>query len=84
MQSKSDIEDIAFLLPYCTLTASIKTKIGQPYLMPKFMVSAVPIIPIANSMLLQILAACEKNVRNRVLHKYNIQKQQQEQQQMQS
>lgn len=34
--------------------------------MPKFMVSAVPIIPIANSMLLQILAACEDDVRNSV------------------
>lgn len=40
--------------------------------MPKFMVSAVPIIPIANSMLLQILAACDKKVRNTGLHKYNI------------
>lgn len=40
--------------------------------MPRFMVSAVPIIPIAKSMLLQILAACEENVRNTALLKYHI------------
>lgn len=30
------------------------------HLIPKFIVSEVPIIPIARSMLLQILAACNK------------------------
>ncbi len=32
------------------------------HLIPKFMVSEVPIIPMARSMLLQILAACNKMI----------------------
>jgi len=39
-----------------TLTHALRTS-GIAYLMPRFMVSAVPIIPMARSMLLQILAA---------------------------